>query len=44
MKTALVTGPDVNARAEDGQTALALAKANGHEGVVTFLIAHGGRE
>jgi len=39
---ALLTGPDVNARAEDGRTALALARANGHEEVADLLAAHGG--
>jgi ribosomal protein S18 acetylase RimI-like enzyme len=41
---ALLTGPDVNARTEDGTTPLALAKENGHEEVAEFLAAHGGRE
>jgi len=41
---ALLTGPDINARTEDGQTALALAKENGHEEVAEFLIAKGATE
>ena len=41
---ALVTGPDVNARTEDGKTALTLARENGYEQVAECLIAHGGKE
>ena len=41
---ALLTGPDVNARTDDGKTALMLARENGHQMVVEFLSALGGRE
>jgi cytohesin len=40
----IAKGADVNAKTEKGQTALSLAKENGHTKIVELLIKHGAKE
>jgi ankyrin repeat protein len=41
VQTLLVEGADTEAKNKDGQTALILASAKGHSGVVQALVAAG---